>query len=166
MNNWDEKWSQFLRDSESKHKYAAFVLLTAYLFINNSINAASSWTEFSRSDNNSVALWEPYVWEYSSALSTALLVIPLIIAIRILDQKVKVGATWLGWHFAFASLFSVAHVSLMVAFRKLVYLFSERNYDFGIWLNEFIYEYRKDVWGYITLITFYYIQMGRFWKQV
>ena len=56
MNNWDEKWSQFLRDSESKHKYAAFVLLTAYLFINNSINAASSWTEFSRSDNNSVAL--------------------------------------------------------------------------------------------------------------
>ena len=23
--------------------------------------------------------------------------------------------------------------------------------------NEFIYEYRKDVWGYITLITFYYI---------
>ena len=157
MNNWDEKWSQFLRDSESKHKYAAFVLLAAYLFINNSINAASSWTEFSRSDNNSVALWEPYVWEYSSALSTALLVIPLIIAIRILDQKVKVGATWLGWHFAFASLFSVAHVSLMVAFRKLVYLFSERNYDFGIWLNEFIYEYRKDVWGYITLITFYYI---------
>ena len=102
MNNWDEKWSQFLRDSESKHKYAAFVLLTAYLFINNSINAASSWTEFSRSDNNSVALWEPYVWEYSSALSTALLVIPLIIAIRTLDQKVKVGATWLGWHFAFA----------------------------------------------------------------
>ncbi len=82
MNNWDEKWSQFLRDTEPKHKYAAFLLLVVYLFINNSINAASSWTEFSRNENNSVALWEPYVWEYSSALSTALLVISLILAIR------------------------------------------------------------------------------------
>ncbi|WP_311236161.1 LytR/AlgR family response regulator transcription factor [Alteromonas sp. ALT199] len=157
VNSWDEKWSQFLRNTEPKHKYAAFILLTAYLFINNSINAASKWTEFTRSDSNNVALWEPYVWEYSSALSTSLLVIPLIIAIRKLEQKEKLGVSWLGWHFAFASLFSVAHVSLMVAFRKLAYLFSERNYDFGIWFNEFIYEYRKDVWGYITLVTFYYI---------
>lgn len=157
MNNWDEKWSQFLRDTEPKHKYAAFLLLVVYLFINNSINAASSWTEFSRNENNSVALWEPYVWEYSSALSTALLVIPLILAIRILDNSKKPGVIWLCWHFVFATVFSVAHVLLMVALRKLVYLLSERNYDFGVWLSEFVYEYRKDVWSYITLVTFYYI---------
>lgn len=157
MNSWDEKWSQFLRDTEPKHKYAAFLLLVVYLFINNSINAASSWTEFSRDENNSVALWEPYVWEYSSALSTALLVIPLILAIRILDNSKKPGVLWLCWHFVFATAFSVAHVLLMVALRKLVYLLSERNYDFGVWLSEFVYEYRKDVWGYITLVTFYYI---------
>ena len=45
----------------------------------------------------------------------------------------------------------------MVALRKLAYLMSERSYDFGVWVSEFVYEYRKDVWGYITLVTFYYI---------
>lgn len=157
MNSWDEKWSQYLRDTEPKHKYAAFLLLVVYLFINNSINAASSWTEFSRSESNSVALWEPYVWEYSSALSTAILVIPLILAIRVLDKSKKSSAVWLGWHFVFASVFSVSHVVFMVALRKLAYLMSERSYDFGVWVSEFVYEYRKDVWGYITLVTFYYI---------
>ncbi|WDT84975.1 LytR/AlgR family response regulator transcription factor [Alteromonas sp. 009811495] len=157
MNSWDEKWSQYLRDTEPKHKYAAFLLLVVYLFINNSINAASSWTEFSRSESNSVALWEPYVWEYSSALSTAILVIPLILAIRVLDKSKKSSAVWLGWHFVFASVFSVSHVVFMVALRKLAYLMSERSYDFGVWISEFVYEYRKDVWGYITLVTFYYI---------
>lgn len=157
MNSWDEKWSQYLRDTEPKHKYAAFLLLVVYLFINNSINAASSWTEFSRSESNSVALWEPYVWEYSSALSTAILVIPLILAIRVLDKSKKSSAVWLGWHFVFASVFSVSHVIFMVALRKLAYLMSERSYDFGVWISEFVYEYRKDVWGYITLVTFYYI---------
>jgi len=157
VNSWDEKWSQYLRDTEPKHKYAAFLLLVVYLFINNSINAASSWTEFSRSETNNVALWEPYVWEYSSALSTAILVIPLIFAIRVLDKSKKPSAVWLGWHFIFASVFSVAHVVFMVGLRKLAYLMSERSYDFGVWLNEFFYEYRKDVWGYITLVTFYYI---------
>ncbi|GFD90279.1 hypothetical protein KUL152_25050 [Tenacibaculum sp. KUL152] len=157
MNSWDEKWSQYLRDTEPKHKYAAFLLLVVYLFINNSINAASSWTEFSRSESNSVALWEPYVWEYSSALSTAILVIPLILAIRVLDKSKKSSAVWLGWHFVFASVFSISHVVFMVALRKLAYLMSERSYDFGVWISEFVYEYRKDVWGYITLVTFYYI---------
>lgn len=157
MNSWDEKWSQYLRDTEPKHKYAAFLLLVVYLFINNSINAASSWTEFARSESNSVALWEPYVWEYSSALSTAILVIPLILAIRVLDKSKKSSAVWLGWHFVFASVFSVSHVVFMVALRKLAYLMSERSYDFGVWVSEFVYEYRKDVWGYITLVTFYYI---------
>ncbi|BCO19883.1 hypothetical protein KUC3_27400 [Alteromonas sp. KC3] len=157
MNSWDEKWSQYLRDTEPKHKYAAFLLLVVYLFINNSINAASSWTEFSRSETNNVALWEPYVWEYSSALSTAILVIPLILAIRVLDKSKKSSAVWLGWHFVFASVFSVSHVVFMVALRKLAYLMSERSYDFGVWISEFVYEYRKDVWGYITLVTFYYV---------
>ena len=39
----------------------------------------------------------------------------------------------------------------MVAF--IVYLFSERNYDFGIWLNEFIYDIERMYGG----LLFYYI---------
>lgn len=130
-----------------------------YLFLNNSINAASDWTELSRDENNSTALWEPYLWEYSSALATALLVIPLIYFIRKLDTYAFGVRTWLVWHFAFASLFSIAHVTLMVTFRELCYLLSDKEYNFGPIAREFFYEYRKDIWGYITLVTFYYIIM-------
>lgn len=116
-----------------------------------------SWIEFFWNDNNSVVFWELYVWEYSSVLSIVLFVILLIIVICIFDYKVKVGVIWFGWYFVFVSLFLVVYVLLMVVFWKFVYLFFECNYDFGIWFNEFIYEYWKDVWGYIILIIFYYI---------
>ncbi|AEF02317.1 LytTR family DNA-binding domain-containing protein [Alteromonas naphthalenivorans] len=159
MGSSDEKLSQFFRNTERYHKWAAFLLLVIYLFLNNSINAASDWTELSRDSNNSTALWEPYLWEYSSALATALLVVPLIYFIRKLDTHSFRARTWLLWHFAFASLFSIAHVTLMVAFRELCYLLSDKEYNFGPIANEFFYEYRKDLWGYITLITFYYIIM-------
>jgi hypothetical protein len=155
----DEKLSQFFRNKERYHKWAAFVLLVIYLFLNNSINAASDWTELSRDANNSTALWEPYLWEYSSALATALLVVPLIFSIRKLDTYSFGIRIWLLWHFAFASLFSIAHVTLMVTFRELCYLLSDKEYNFGPLAREFFYEYRKDIWGYITLITFYYIIM-------
>ena len=159
MGSSDEKLSQFCRDTERYHKWAAFVLLVIYLFLNNSINAASDWTELSRDSNNSTSLCEPYLWEYSSALATALLVVPLIYFIRKLDTYAFGVRTWLLWHFAFASLFSIAHVTFMVAFRELCYLLSDKGYDFGPIVSEFFYEYRKDLWGYITLITFYYIIM-------
>nr|WP_306174722.1 LytTR family DNA-binding domain-containing protein [Alteromonas stellipolaris] len=48
---------------------------------------------------------------------------------------------------------------MMVAFRELCYLLSDKEYNFGPIASEFFYEYRKDLWGYITLITFYYIIM-------
>lgn len=155
----DEKLSQFFRNTERFHKWAAFLLLVIYLFLNNSINAASDWTELSRDSNNTTALWEPYLWEYSSALATALLVIPLIFFIRKLDVYSFGAKAWLLWHFAFASLFSIAHVALMVTFRELCYLLSDKEYNFGPIAREFFYEYRKDLWGYITLITVYYIIM-------
>ncbi|WOI38778.1 LytTR family DNA-binding domain-containing protein [Alteromonas sp. CI.11.F.A3] len=159
MGSSDEKLSQFFRNTERYHKWAAFVLLVIYLFLNNSINAASDWTELSRDANNSTALWEPYLWEYSSALATALIVVPLIYFIRKLDNYAFGVRTWLVWHFAFASLFSIAHVTLMVTFRELCYLLSDKEYNFGPLAREFFYEYRKDIWGYITLVTFYYIIM-------
>ena len=147
MGSSDEKLSQFFRDTERYHKWAAFLLLVMYLFLNNSINAASDWTELSRDPNNSTALWEPYLWEYSSALTTALLVIPLIYFIRKLDTYSLGVRTWLLWHFGFASLFSITHVTLMVAFRELCYLLSDKEYNFGPIASEFFYEYRKDIWG-------------------
>jgi len=162
----DEKISQFLRDTERYHKWAAFLVLVFYLFLNNSINAASDWTELSRDPTNTTAMWEPYLWEYTSALATALLVIPLVFAMRKLDSGSLGIKTWLLCHVMFASLFSIAHVTLMVSFRELGYLLCAKEYNFGPIFSEFIYEYRKDVWGYITLVSFYYIAMFSYRRMI
>lgn len=157
MGSRDEKFSQFLRNTEHYHPRAAFLLLVLYLFLNNTINAASDWTEITRDPYSTTEMWEPYLWEYSSALATALLCIPLVFFIRKLDASSCGAKTWLLAHLLFATVFSIAHVALMVTFREISYLFFAKEYNFGPLWREFLYEYRKDIWGYATLISLYYI---------
>lgn len=157
MGSRDEKISQFLRNTEHYHQRAAFLALVLYLFLNNTINAASDWTEITRDPYSTTSMWEPYLWEYSSALATALLCIPLVMFIRKLDKSHCGIKTWLLAHLLFATVFSIGHVTLMVSFREVSYLFSAKEYNFGPLLREFLYEYRKDIWGYITLVSLYYI---------
>ena len=52
----------------------------------------------------------------------------------------------------------------MVVFREGIYWFAGGDYQFGPWLSELFYEYRKDAWGYVTwLILFnaYFIMLAR-----
>ena len=55
------------------NQYGA-LLLMAYIFINNTINATSDIMEAQRNGQLPFQLWEPFVWEYSSAISTLMLV--------------------------------------------------------------------------------------------
>ena len=126
-----------------------------YLFINNTINALSVWSEHSRSGEPSIALWEPFIWEYSSALSV-LLLLPLLFRffsyfpLRF-EQVIKQCVVHCFGSLLFASL----HILLMVLMRELAYFFNGWNYDFGPWLREFWYEYRKDAWGYVIWMALY-----------
>src|SRR5690606_23148625 len=56
-------------------------------------------------------------------------------------------------------VFSVLHVSIMVAMRELIYHWQGGNYNFGPLLREFLYEYRKDAWGYIWFLLTYQLVM-------
>lgn len=157
VNSWDEKISRFLRNTERHHLLMLLVSAFVYFMINNTINAASSWTELSRDPNNTSAIWEPYVWEYTSAISTTLLLFPLILIIRRVTISRYSLKQWLLLHLLLGSLFSVCHVALMVALREVFYSFTARGYDFGPLGREFLYEYRKDIWGYVTLLASYYL---------
>lgn len=157
MGSWDEKISHFLRRTEKHHLWMAIGLAFLYFMTNNTVNAVSTWTEFTRSENNTHALWEPYVWEYTSAVSTTVLLIPLVLVFRRLSVTSLPLFRLLFIHLTLATVFSVCHVFLMVMLRKAVYLMSERSYEFGPLLREFFYEYRKDLWGYITMVIFYYL---------
>ncbi|WP_343639368.1 LytTR family DNA-binding domain-containing protein [Roseateles sp.] len=97
-------------------------------------------------------IWEPAVWEFSSALAWMAL-IPLLV--RAADTK---PLRWgllrrhLPWHLLFALATSLAHVLGMVALRKLAYAAQGARYDFGNWPLELFYEALKDVRSYAFIL--------------
>ncbi|GAB2916896.1 LytTR family DNA-binding domain-containing protein [Rheinheimera gaetbuli] len=133
----------------------SYLLLALYFFINAAINASSVWMEHSRDGSSTLQLWEPIVWEYSSAIST-LLLFPLLFwwfnryPLQLTNVKRQLLAHLLGSLF-----FSILHVGLMVAMRELVYHWQGGNYNFGPLLREFFYEYRKDAWSYLSFVIGY-----------
>jgi hypothetical protein len=138
----------------------SYLLLAMYFVINGAINASSVWMEHSRSVSNSLQLWEPITWEFSSAIS-AFLLCPLLFwwfnryPLQLSDVRRQ-----LLLHLGGTLVFSLLHVALMVSMRELVYYGQGGNYDFGPVLREFFYEYRKDAWGYMSLLLAY--QLLRF----
>ena len=139
-----------------KHKKAyLFLLVTIYQFINNTINASSSWTETNRDGSPEFSLIEPFIWEYSSALSVLFLFPFMVVFWRKTPLDINKIKTHLAKHLFASLLFSTLHVAIMVWLRELSYWLMNSNYDFGPIAREFIYEYRKDAWGYVFFFCMY-----------
>ncbi|MEP1554854.1 MAG: LytTR family DNA-binding domain-containing protein [Paraglaciecola sp.] len=146
----------FERFDKHKNKYL-FLLVATYQLINNTINASSDWMETTRDGSPEFSIIEPFIWEYTSAIST-LMLLPLVVIfwqrtpllfIHLKTQLVK--------HILVASSFSVLHVCIMVWLREFSYWLMNSNYDFGPIFREFLYEYRKDVWGYVFFFGLYQV---------
>ena len=144
----------FERFEKHKPRYIALLIFT-YLFINNSINATSEWMETTRDGSPEFSLWEPFVWEYSSAISNLFLLPVLFFCWQRVPLRLTGILRQIAQHLVLSLLFALAHVSIMVWIRELVYWLAESRYDFGPILREFFYEYRKDVWGYLFFFCFY-----------
>ncbi|UJF21950.1 LytR/AlgR family response regulator transcription factor [Shewanella sp. OMA3-2] len=129
------------------------IVLFCYFFINATVLATSVLMEESRESSSLVFdTREPFVWEYSSAVSSILL-FPLIVYLLRKHpfqwQNIKQSFAVYG----FASVvFSLGHVGLMVGIREVVYLLMDRRYDFGNLGFELLYEYRKDLWSFIFFV--------------
>ena len=136
--------------------YIVLLLLT-YMAINNTILATSVWMDATRGGNQpSFQMWEPFVWEYSSAIAT-LMILPLVFFwFARFPLSFSHPLKQLGAHFVASVVFSLMHILLMVSLRELVYSFTPSDYNFGNWLREFVYEYRKDVWSYVFWMMLYY----------
>lgn len=143
-----------------KHKTVYLsILIAVYILLNNSINATSDWMETTRDGSPQFAIWEPFVWEYSSAIGN-LVLLPLLFFIwRKLPLKLVSLSLQLAKHFVISLLFSAAHVAIMVWIRKGIYWLVNSAYDFGPLLREFFYEYRKDVWGYLFFFLLYQVYL-------
>lgn len=132
--------------------YEVGTLIFLFL-INSGILATSTIMEESR-DSQVLAFetWEPFLWEVSSAVST-LFVFPIIIMML---KRFPIS-----WNNIFRTvfiiiigsiIFSVLHATLMVFIRKIVYWMMNSHYDFGDLWFELLYEYRKDLWSFISFI--------------
>jgi hypothetical protein len=125
-----------------------------YLVISASILATSVIMEASRrSAISSFEVWQPFVWEYSSAISIMLL-LPLI---SYLIKKIPLNGTQLKKtliiYLTASIIFSAFHIAMMVGLRKVIYWTQELSYIFGDLSFELLYEYRKDLWSFIFIIA-------------
>ena len=156
----DEQYYEWLAKFE-KHKFIwLWLAYSVYVLINNSLNVATVWAEATRHGQPEIALWEPFCWEYSSALAS-IMVVPICGWIWL---KFPLSfAAWrrqLALHCALVMVFSLSHVGIMVLMREAVYAWMGGNYDFGPWWREFGYEFRKDAWGYVSLLFVFQLFMA------
>ncbi|WP_298329497.1 LytTR family DNA-binding domain-containing protein [Asticcacaulis sp.] len=117
-------------------------------------------------DERHFKLWEPFVWETSSAgMTLAGLWAWVLIYYRF--PLARVGR----WRFVAMQLggflgYTLSHVGGMVALRELAYALDGRDYDFSqgdLWLRV-IYEARKDALGYLLMLAIIWVD-DRFSRQ-
>ncbi|MCG8504361.1 MAG: LytTR family transcriptional regulator [Sphingomonadales bacterium] len=147
----DKAWRFFFR-----HQTAIEIgLWAAFLITMALVNATSVLMEAPRIGRTLLA-WEPFIWEFSSAIGVG----ALIPAVLWIDRRYPFTAgRWLRYavlHLGLSAAFSLAHVAIMVGLRKLVYRLYDRLYDFGNVPVELIYEYRKDLVTYVLILVVAY----------
>jgi len=99
-------------------------------------------------------VWQPIVWEVSSAASLALL-IPFVYWTSYRFSFAKLG--WVRWgaiHVMATIPFALAHVAAMGGLREFAYAFTDYEYDAAnLVLGEFFYEYKKDLVTYFICLA-------------
>jgi len=149
---------QFSKEHFQRHKFTYEMLaLVCYFGINATINATTVLMEEAREASASFQVWEPFAWEYSSALAT-LFIFPLIAGfMRKYPWDWQTTKSSIGRYMVAAITYGALHILFMVAMRELVYLLSASDYQFSVsfqhFMFEFLYELRKDVWSFCFFVA-------------
>ncbi len=106
-----------------------------------------------RLDRPQLALWQPLVWEVSSAIVLGLLVPAVVAWERRFPLRWGVLRTHLAWHLAGTAVFCALHVAGMVALRKAAYATLGEPYQVVSWTGMLAYEYLKDVRTYAMILA-------------
>ncbi|MEP6897396.1 MAG: LytTR family DNA-binding domain-containing protein, partial [Rhodanobacter sp.] len=106
--------------------------------------------------------WQPWSWEWSSAL-IFLALLPAVIAVeRRWPFRFDTWRRSLPRHLLASVPFSLIHVGGMIMLRKLAYAMEGQHYDFGPWWVNAGYEYLKDVRSYFGIIAI--LALYRLWR--
>ena len=134
--------------SKPRPLWPLYVPLVALFGAYNGINQMIALREV-----KSIAQWKPFVWELSSILVIGALV-PFVVRFEDrfrLDARPRSGIALA--HLAGAVVFSVAHTTIMVLFRKLIYAGAGEVYTFGNVLIQGFYELQRDLITYATILV-------------
>jgi hypothetical protein len=140
------------------HRHAA---LSAVLLWT-SVYAVSGWAETRTMQIEyarlgiELAHWEIPTWQYTSGLSSLMLVGLVGWAEARWPLRWGVLRPNLFWHAGMSVVYCLIHVCAMVALRKLVYAWHGEDYDFGYWPREIYFEYLKDVRSYAVLVLVFH----------
>jgi signal transduction histidine kinase len=105
-----------------------------------------------RLDNPSLPAWQPFVWEYSSAVVIAAL-IPLVGRLeRYFPIDSRPRGRIVAVHALGVLCFTAVHMSVAVALRKLAYALAGGYYDFGDVPVRGFYELQKDAIVYLVIV--------------
>jgi hypothetical protein len=115
-------------------------------------NVSTALADYARG-GEALSWWKPTTWEFSSVS----VVWCLIFAVAWWLKRFPI--TRIGWWRSLPALllftvpYSLVHVGAMEGLRKLVYAAMGESYDFGAWWPNWLYEYRKDLVGYIIIVA-------------
>ena len=115
-------------------------------------NTIVTWMDAGRA-GESLALWQPALWEGGSALVSILLLPPVL---SLCARRPLHADTWRRrWplYLGASLLWSLAHVAGMVLLRKLGYALLGQRYDFGDWPRQLAYEYLKDARTFAAIVV-------------
>ena len=140
-----------------KHQASiTMLLLGVYFVINGFINSTTVIMEAMRSPPLPFEQWEPFVWEYSSAFASFVLVLWLSRVLLLLPWNWQRPMLSVGIYGLMALVFSLTHIAFMIFIREIVYFFMGGNYEFALgleqWMFELFYELRKDIWSFTFFV--------------
>jgi hypothetical protein len=134
-----------------RHWYEAAALVL-YALITGVVNIAANITEL-RHMHLTYLPWQPYVWEYSSAV-VVLTALPVIV---IFDHRLPISwATWrlnIARHFIATIVFSFYKVGATILLRKLAYATAGDHYDPSIVPSGFGYDYLPNARLYVGILV-------------
>jgi hypothetical protein len=134
-----------------RHWYEALGLV-CYAFISGLVNIAANTSELQHLHLTYLS-WEPYVWEYSSAI-VVLIAIPAIV---IFDRRRPI--TWATWriniirHFLASMVFSAFKVGGTIVLRKIAYAVERGHYDTSLVPSGIGYDYLPDARLYLIFLA-------------
>ncbi|MBT5072130.1 MAG: LytTR family transcriptional regulator [Kordiimonadaceae bacterium] len=138
-----------------KRHWKLFSVLFCFLTIEASVNSTSLIMEYANR-GTPLDAWKPFVWEYSSTY-VAFILMPFIL---MFDERYPIASK--NWpkrmliHISLSMAYSFAHVAGMVGIRKLIFTAVDDVYSMTELNYTIIYEYRKDVMAYVSVLIVIY----------